>query len=116
MMNPELKAKWIADLKTHKQVTGQLCGWRDIDDGADAERGYCCLGVACLTLAGVFEYESGYDLIPRLNGRALNDGEGLNRYALDLLGINEKTQSILIVINDQSDTFEPVIAYIEANL
>lgn len=109
-MTPELKAKWIADLKTHAKAVGVL---RDHDDRGLS---YCCLGVACLTLGASFA-ERGTFNAPRLpDGTAINDGEGLSALGLTMLGISEKAHDELIRLNDESDTFEPVIAYIEANL
>lgn len=109
MMNPELKAKWIADLKTHTQATGVL---HDAKTG-----GYCCLGVACLTLGAAFGGPGDiWGKTPRLGDLAINDGEGLSKYGVELLGITELEQDQLIHINDTSDSFEPVIGWIEANL
>jgi hypothetical protein len=101
MMNPELKAKWIADLKIHPKIQGAL----------HTTKGYCCLGVACITLGGNFELG-----MPRLDDRALDDRGGLNNHGLTLLGIDENDQSILVDLNDNTDTFEPIIKWIEANL
>ena len=111
MMNPELKAKWITDLKTHPKIQEAL------HDETSNRNGYCCLGVACITLGGAFEYDEEHDsYTARRAGRALNDGEGLNAHGLTLLGISRSQQTELINLNDSEDTFEPVIAWIEANL
>jgi hypothetical protein len=118
-MTPEFKAKWIADLKSHEKIQGLLRGWVRDDTDCGGVVGYCCLGVACLTLGATFEAPEDcgeLDARPILDGERLNDGEGLNLHALGLMGIREIDHTELIAINDKTDTFAEVIAYIEEHL
>ncbi len=111
-MSPEFKAKWIADLRKYPKTTSYLKN----------SKGYCCLGVACLTLGAKFEVRSFLETgglaedRPILNGRNLANGEGLDHSTLDLIGLTDNQQNKLIALNDCSTTFEPVIAWIEKNL
>jgi hypothetical protein len=109
-MSPKFKARWIADLRKYPKTTGYL----------KTKTGYCCLGVACLTLGAEFEERLVYGNVnnerPILNGRSLADGEGLTYSALELIGLTLSNQNKLIDLNDRSSTFDPVIKYIEENL
>lgn len=103
-MTPEFKAKWIADLRKYPKTRSYLKN----------STGYCCLGVACLTLGAKFEERSMKR--PILNGINLADGEALTPCTLDQIGLTMSNQNTLIDLNDRSDTFDPVIEWIEENL
>jgi hypothetical protein len=105
-MTPEFKARWIADLRKHPKTTGYLK-----HDGA-----YCCLGVACMTLGGHFEKGGDGNTRPFLGSNNLAYGEELAYSTLELMGLTYSAQTTLIDLNDRSDTFEPVIEWIEENL
>lgn len=110
-MSPKFKKRWIADLRKYPKTRSYLKN----------STGYCCLGVACLTLGATFEDNFGTspadaDQRPILNGRNLAEGEGLTCETLDLIGLTMSNQNTLIDLNDRSDTFEPVIEWIEENL
>jgi hypothetical protein len=92
-MDPELKAKWVAALRSgeYQQTTGQL---RKRD-------GYCCLGVLCAAIAA--DYDPGNGFLPM-------------KFA-DEAGISGKVESSLIEMNDtQRKTFPEIADWIEENL
>lgn len=76
-MNPEIKAKWVAALRSgeYKQIAGQL---------SDGDGGFCCLGVLCaISELGEWEGEGegcyfkiGYDCDEGLPLAALADWAG----------------------------------------
>lgn len=103
-MDAELKAKWIAALRSgeYKQGNGRL---RDGDK-------YCCLGVLCdVSGAGRWQDDWYYD----------NSG-GANCYLPESLSIDidRDTQGTLAVMNDGNilppATLDEIADYIEANL
>lgn len=98
-MNPELKAKWIAALRSgeYKQVTARL----------RTREGYCCLGVLCM-VAGVPITEDGSCV------------EGENSKAgyqtiFDMVGGDDAGRS-LYERNDSGASFSEIADYIEKNL
>lgn len=80
-MAPELKARWIAALRSgqFKQCDGQLR--EDLDDGSCA---YCCLGVLGEVAALSYTPENGY----------------LNQKDADDIGLPHEMQDILASLND----------------
>lgn len=112
-MSPELKAKWLADLRSGKYPkTTQFL---------KRAGGYCCLGVL-LESAGV-GFTNRYDLGPvhpvphgLPDGETAHDGSELSEGARDLFGITRAQHDRLIDINDNTDTFDKVIDYIEDTL
>ncbi len=115
-MTPELKAKWLADLKSGKypKTKGHL---KD-------ETGYCCLGVLLETIGVGFEdgivepdddgratYEP-----HQLEGADVHCGNELSYHGLQIVGLGDQEQNDLVGINDENTTFAEVIAYIEAKL
>lgn len=109
-MSPEFKARWIADLRKYPKTVGYLKN----------DQGYCCLGVACMTLGAKFKVIAtgpyAGDHRPILNDRNIADGEGLTYETLIDIGLTHSHQNKLIDLNDHSSTFEPVIEWIEENL
>lgn len=43
-MNPEIKAKWVAALRSGEYVQGRYC-LKEVSESGEAK--YCCLGVLC---------------------------------------------------------------------
>ena len=58
-MNQEIKAKWVAALRSgdYKQTTGEL------RSGDEDSHGYCCLGVLC----EISKLETGFGITENLN-------------------------------------------------
>lgn len=106
-MTPEFKARWITDLRKYPKTRSYLKN----------STGYCCLGVACLTLGAKFEerFELG-EWRPTLNGINLAEGQALTPCTLEQIGLAMSNQNTLIDLNDRSDTFDPVIEWIEEHL
>ena len=108
-MNPKLKAKWIAALRSGKyaQVQGQL---------RQKPVGFCCLGVLCDISPEIewdgemafFEKESGPDvewddsMLPA----------GFRRH----VGISDEAQKILAEMNDGGSSFDEIADCIEVYL
>lgn len=113
-MTPEFKAKWIADLRTHEKTENLL---REHFEGGYGY-GYCCLGVACLTLGAEFKYCGGDEgeQRPILDGKVLSVSEKLSTTTLGMIGLSADQQADLILLNDSSNTFAEVIDYIEKEL
>jgi hypothetical protein len=102
-MDAELKAKWIAALRSgeYEQGKGNL----------RARNGtYCCLGVLC-KVAG-YGIDTDNDCALRPDGT-----KGEQSYdALDDLGAVPKIRHPLISMNDSDSTFTEIADYIEANI
>lgn len=109
-MTPELKAKWIAALRSgeYKQTKGRLLRkWRGEDR-------FCCLGVLCEVMEA-----------PRTTGPSMNDQSGPG---YDLNGIfhdaelpcsvlSAGDQNILVKLNDSHRrSFAKIADWIEENL
>jgi hypothetical protein len=111
-LDPEFKAKWLAELRSGKysQTQGRLCD----------EDGYCCLGVAGKA-AGLWDTQlermGGYlyraklrklkvSLPSLITGHAnMRGGKGYNSIVAELAEMN-----------DQGKSFSEIADYIEANL
>jgi hypothetical protein len=111
-MNPELKKKWVAALRS-----GEFRQAREVLRQGDA---YCCLGVLCTMVDGVEwtlddalyrdEFNDTYDA----------DGE-LPMPVRQIAGISTDEMTHLIVMNDGKENMRPhsfaeIADYIEANL
>jgi hypothetical protein len=113
-MNPEIKAQWVAALRSgeYKQALSAL----RLDDPAGGS-GYCCLGVLC-DISGQGEWEEGGY---RTKGGYLSSAylpEGVRRWA----GINNDDPSVgggpedyLSHKNDSGATFAEIADLIEQN-
>lgn len=119
MMDPEIKAKWLSDLRSgaYAQARERL---RDADT-------YCCLGVLCRTVGAEFTrasiddppYVSGtFDNVPVLDGDILSekDDQELNTSFLRRVGLTDKDQKELIIMNDGGNSFGEIADYIEEHL
>jgi hypothetical protein len=128
-MDAELKAKWVAALRSgeYEQARGML---HDEQHG-----GYCCLGVLCKVVGaewGPFQkekecddgvYLAQLDHVPVKDGELLGDtdGEELEPAACKKFGIPDQT--IFIGMNDgheirgiKQHSFAEIADYIEKNL
>lgn len=114
-MEPELKAKWVAALRSGKyqQTTGQLRN----------EKGFCCLGVLLDVwgrgewLGELYSYETG-----DIEGEIQCSGD-LDGLAKIVLSENRDEEGRLIALNDgdekngkASQPFPVIADYIEAKL
>lgn len=125
MMNPKLKADWVAALRSgkYKQARGALVRARfesgkrtSIYDG-----GYCCLGVLCKVKG--MEDPDIENLSDSTEGlgyhvQTFDDGRGEVHGEHD--GIDYDTRAVLAAMNDgggqPSKTFAELADYIEENL
>lgn len=118
-MTPELKEKWLTDLKSGKypKTRGHL---KD-------KIGYCCLGVLCETAGigfrdelvgygGSLDEARWFAPKPDAGGFKVHDGNTLSDYGLKQFGLSTFDLESLIDSNDNHDTFDPVIEYIEEHL
>ena len=105
-MNPELKKKWIDALRSgnYTKGIGRLCS---IKNGV---KRHCCLGVLYELDYGPGRWEPACGPDGYL---ATHNGDS-SFYGADILGDGDMHQ--LALINDDNDSFEPVVAFIEKNL
>lgn len=108
MMNPEIKILWLDALKSgeYKQGRHALC-----KINKKGEKEYCCLGVLCEVAI-----KNGIDLrIEDHDGEFSYDGNVAYhpKKVADWSGLTNTDASLLIRINDGSDSFESVIKEIE---
>lgn len=101
-IDPEFKARWIAALESGKYKKGKSCL-------RSHNNRYCCLGVA---------------------GDLLRPGKWVRSHVYSLedetvclpselsaeIGLSSDAEIHLMNLNDDSDTFKPVVAWIEENL
>lgn len=117
-MTPERKAQWLLDLRSGKYPKTK----KHLKDTT----GYCCLGVLLATEPGVgFKAEpancvTGTYFPHTLPGHHepvyLHSGHKLSEAGRRHFGLERVDHDALTGLNDLHDTFEPVIAYIEAKL
>lgn len=96
-MTPELKAQWVAALRsgTYKQGRSQLC---------DSNKLYCCLGVLAEELGLLVNTPNGARAIE--NGRLHFNQTSLTGQVLDRVGLTYGMQHSLITLNDGSPHYE----------
>ena len=105
MMDPEVKAAWIEDLRSgkYKQTKYAL---------QDSEGGYCCLGVLnSITLPRLGKKscpvtESGYEFDEFVGEDVIEN----------LLGFNAFARIQLADLNDKGKSFSEIAVWIEKNL
>jgi hypothetical protein len=127
MMDPIIKAKWIADLRSgnYKQARSQLRNEERFD--VDSPYSFCCLGVLCETMGA--DWTSGYPVLPdgtimQMGVDNLDDGGSgadadgyLSLDVLRIIGLGHAHQQSLADMNDDGGaSFETIADYIEANL
>ena len=110
LLDPELKKNWLAALRSGDYVKGnhRLC---TIDSDGDR---YCCLGVLYEILHGKDGWnESRFDDLTQSYVRvtALDSSVTFGHSVITDPHVGE-----LAALNDNSDTFDPVIRYIENHL
>lgn len=122
-MDANLKAKWLADLRSGKfqQTTeGHL---RDPRTHAS----YCCLGVLCISAGAEFqewddvdsEFEGRhFENVPILKNENIGHGDDpeLCRDWMRAIGLAMQEQSVLISMNDEGVSFHVIADYIEKHL
>ena len=111
-MKPELKAKWVAALRSgeYTQARETLC------DEGDA---FCCLGVL-LSISDkgywngpLYEFEREYDD----DGDPIVCDGDLGRFGRRMFGISDTAEASLITMNDdQNKSFAEIADYIESAL
>jgi hypothetical protein len=116
MMNKELKARWVAALRSGKYAQGQ--GYLRVGDN------FCCLGVLCdiIDSKGWTPNTSPYDgsqwLVDSIHWW-WSDGDGCAAGALPVKVLNrinlfdEQEEFVLMDMNDSGKTFEEIALYIE---
>lgn len=107
-LDPEFKAKWLEALKGGEYKKGENVLYNNIKDS------YCCLGVACIVL-GITKEQliGGAILSERLEAHfGIEFPKAINYNYYE----GYPNHSKLTWLNDKSDTFLPVIEYIEQNL
>lgn len=119
-MDANLKAKWLADLRSGKfeQANGVL---RD----NLRENTYCCLGVLCIAANATFQdwkdpdyFEREIEDVPVLDGENLADGDNqeLSPHWMETIGLPKDEHAVLIRMNDDGVPFSEIANYIEKNL
>tara|TARA_R100001143_G_C3251028_1_gene83502 strand:+ start:161 stop:469 length:309 start_codon:yes stop_codon:yes gene_type:complete len=102
-MNPEIKERWIAALRSGKyaQKKHKLRGYE----------GFCCLGV----LVDIEDPDGWIEISPNLY-KYKNLFSTLPQEMLDSCGIDLRTQEVLIKMNDKGASFEKIASWIQDNL
>lgn len=106
-MNPEIKQKWVAALRSGKYVQGKGTLKRNNEDGTAK---YCCLGVICQELN-----------IVNKKMKDLTSFDGcigiLSQRIRELTGVLDLEMNVLTNMNDAyGKSFSQIADYIEANL
>jgi len=120
-MTPELKAKWLNDLRSGK--------YQKTHSHLRDDKGYCCLGVLCETAGVGFNLASKtadhnadvagqmWTMYPNdFEGMPINEGEELSAMGMEIFGLGQVQHDDLTRLNDENSTFAEVIQYIEENL
>lgn len=94
-MKAELKAKWLAALRSGKYKQGAGSLYEEIDDS------YCCIGVLC-------------DVMGMQKGK-IECFDGLVDWQT-VGGMRVETASSLASMNDTGSSFTEIADYIEANI
>lgn len=107
MMDPDIKAKWLAALRSGNYRQGM--GWLRTSNG------FCCLGVLC----DVVE-PSRWGGSHKVNDMLVwsHDGEDCMKYQWEIDGglLGEDTQEELATMNDDGKPFAEIADYIENEL
>lgn len=106
ILKTELKTRWVSALRSryYEQGTGYL---RNNDK-------HCCLGVLCDILAndGIGEWKGGDDFY--YNGEPYRSALTNGTEALaEFVGLDKKTQDVLINLNDNNANFNTIATVIE---
>lgn len=106
-MNPDIKAKWVAALRSGTFVQGKEHLKRESTGGAT----FCCLGVLC-EVAGVALIKSITDYYTEDNPMSAY----LGVKAMKAIGLSPAEQDTLARMNDEGTPFSVIADYIEVNL
>lgn len=111
-MNKDVKKKWLAALRSGKYTKGVSKLHQSRSDNTEI---YCCLGVLCELAVdegiidppdkedyGIYFYQEQSAFLPM--------------EVLKWAGLKNTTQKNLAVLNDNSQTFDPIIRKISKNL
>lgn len=109
-MNPELKAKWIADLRANPDLQGRM--YLRSTDGK-----FCCIGRLCEVMGVEFDHgRKGYVFTSGEEGFAFVRNSQIPTPLIERFDLSEKEQDILVGKNDASLTFAEIADWIEENL
>jgi hypothetical protein len=104
-MNPEIKAKWIAALRSgqYEQARGGLQRYlyRDTETGR-IDCGFCCLGVLCdlASHQGVcFWY--GHDAAVTRDGEVCTNADSLPKEVMEWAGLEESDPEVPFPVDDE---------------
>lgn len=108
-MNKHVKRKWLRALRSGEYGKG---AGRLVYTGRGEKWQYCCLGVL------VCEMVPEYVKVDEIWRSLMVDGASdfIPDDLAVMYGVDDDTQSTLANLNDKSDSFAPVIAYIEEHL
>lgn len=105
MMNPWVKRKWVKALRSGEYGKGTSAL------GYPSDNQYCCLGVlACEMVPEFIREDNGSDMSIDNSATYLVDDLAIQ------YDLSYSEQRTLASLNDRSNTFDPVIDYIEENL
>jgi hypothetical protein len=108
-MTPELKEKWLSDLRSGKYPKTERFLKNDT--------GYCCLGVLLETTGIGFVQDYSYgEVVWESKDRRFGTVSILTVRGMKEFGLENSHVNNLMNLNDTSETFEEVITYIEENL
>lgn len=114
-MNAEIKADWLAALRSKKyyQIEGTLKLERE-DRGNN--KGHCCLGVLC-EIHPNLDFGGGPDFELFHEGECYGTQADLPFSVLDEIGLTKDEQDHLIFLNDtENKTFTEIADYIERKI
>lgn len=109
-MNPEVKERWVAALRSgkYRQTRGTL---------NEGDVSFCCLGVLCDTEGLGWEISNPYNKVRVIKDFPKSYGGMLPGVLLDRFGFTGRAQELLIEKNDvRQDNFESIANWIEENL
>ena len=113
-MNSIIKERWLEALRSNQYTKGKKA-LRSSDS-------FCCLGVLCDTLKDDVlpgYWRSAAAGLVRFHIKGSTESSlviDLNNQVRAVTGLSDLHELRLMQLNDNSTTFEPVIAYIEKNL
>lgn len=105
-MDEEIKAKWVAALRSGKYKQGSLRLKRNLSSGTQ----HCCLGVLCEVLEMPESFREGKYYFK-------SETDFSSAYNVHYSVLRPSTQNILTALNDeQGKTFNEIADYIEETL
>lgn len=107
-MNKEIKAKWLAALRSGKYVHGK----GQLKDVTTGHPKHCCLGVLCEVL--LEQRQGSWTVGKRFDFEGDSRLGAIPEKLARLRNLQDAT-SALIELNDNAENYEPAIKYIEDN-